>query len=141
MFIAEHAQTKLELQWLAPSSDGEKPDLHLAVKLQRPDFSAQNRSVWIATSARDRFLSELVAMENARRGEALLTSMSPEDLECCLRVYDHAGHVEMTGHVGNALVDRDHAEIARVPFRIEIDPSALPDLVRDLTATLRGNAR
>jgi hypothetical protein len=76
-------------------------------------------------------------MEKARRGEALLESMSPQDLKCCVRVYDHAGHVVMTGHVGDALVDREYAEIARVPFRIEIDPSTLPDLVRDLTATLR----
>jgi hypothetical protein len=137
MFIAEHAQTRLELQWLAPSSEGEKSDVLLAVELHRPNFSARNGSVWIAASARDRFLSDLSAMEKARRGEALLESMSPQDLKCCVRVYDHAGHVVMTGHVGDALVDREYAEIARVPFRIEIDPSTLPDLVRDLTATLR----
>ena len=136
MFILEDGPTRLELRCLAPPPDEETTDLLVAVQLQRPHFVAQNMRVWIAASVRDRFASDMSALESARRGEALLESMSPQDLRCCLKVYDHGGHVELRGHVGDALVDRDYAEIARVPFRIEIDPSALPDLVRDLTTAL-----
>ena len=42
----------------------------------------------------------------------------------------------MPGHVGDVVIFRDHTEIARVPFRIEIDPTALPDLVYQLTPGL-----
>ena len=141
MFILEDGPTRFELRCLAQPSDEETTDLLVAVQLQRPHFFAQNMRVWISASVRDRFLSDTSGLESARRGEALLESMSPQDLRCCLKVYDHAGHVEMRGHVGDALIDRDYHEIARVPFRIEIDPSALPDLVRKLTATLRRAGR
>jgi len=140
MFILKDGPITFELRRLAPASD-EATDLLISVQLQRPRFSAANLRVWVAAVARDRFLTEMSALERERRGEAVLQSMSPQDLRCSLKVYDRAGHVEMRGHVGDAIVDRDYAEIARVPFRIEINPSALPALVHDLTATLLSESR
>lgn len=114
--------------------------MQLIVQLDASGFHARRSSVWIAAAARDRFLAALRELAQARSGEACLDAMSPHDLTLRVVVYDRAGHVAIRGHVGGTIVERDSVDIARVPLRIEIEPSTLPNFVRDMLGLLGADA-
>lgn len=129
--IITDSRTRLEVrsQQFAITKAGD--DVQLSVDVITNRFRGRNDSVWIAKSAHDRFLSELRAAEGTRRGGALLESMSPEDFLCRIAAHDRAGHFVVSGHVGGAIVDSQSVDVARIPFRIELDPSTLADLVEE----------
>jgi len=127
--IITDSQTKLEIRSQRFATIKAGDDEHLSVDLITARFRGRNESVWIAKSARDRFLSELRAAEGTRRGGALLESMSPEDFSCRIAAQGRAGHFAVSGHVGGAIVDSQSVDVARIPFCIELDPSTLAELV------------
>ena len=100
-----------------------------SLKVSAGDFVGRNASIWASRPVWDAFLGDLHAVARTRSGEARLISMSPADLEIHVRIHDRAGHVRVTGHVGDHMTWSDLTEVARVPFRIEVDPSTIVQLV------------
>jgi hypothetical protein len=104
-------------------------DLQVSVDVIMDRFRGRNDSAWIMKSVRDGFLSELRAAEQTRRGGAILQSMSPQDFSCRIAAHDQVGHFAVSGHVGGVIVDSQSVDVARIPFRIEVDPLRLAELV------------
>ena len=123
----EHSTLRLTL---APDVEqGGFDDVHLVAEVFTGGFVGRNASVWASRPVWDAFLGNLHALARTRSGEARLISMSPADLEIRVHVYDRAGHVRVNGHVGDDVIWSDLTEVARVPFRIEVDPSTIVELV------------
>ncbi len=123
---------------IVPAGRPDTGDLRLAVRLSSRQFAGYNDSTWVRASSWRSFLDELRRMEEQRAGQAQLVSMSPSDLALRIFVRDRAGHVAVEGHVGKDLVWSDGAHAAHIPFRLELDPSTLPQTViafRDLAST------
>jgi hypothetical protein len=132
VIIRDEAAT-LELS-LAERIPGDEAggDVHCAADVSTPLFSGRNPSVWISKNAWDTFITELRVLDLQRTGEARLVSMSPADLGIHFHVYDRAGHIKITGHVGSDVIWRDAVDVNRLSFRIELDPTKLGAVIRDL---------
>ena len=95
-------------------------------------FMGRNNTVWIERDVWARFLDDLHAFDRTRRGEVDLQAMSPAEFRPTILATDRARHVTAEGWVGRQYAGRAAAAYDRVCFRIEIDPSVLPQLVREL---------
>ena len=97
-------------------------------------FAGRNDSVWIGRDEWARFLEDLRRLERARRAEARVESMSPGEFRLAVIVTGRAGDVAADGWVGRRYAARDGIAHDRVSFSVELDPSALPLLVRQFEA-------
>jgi hypothetical protein len=132
MIIRDDAAT-LELKpGESIAGDEAASDVHCAAEISTPLFSGRNPSVWITKRAWATFITTLRALEIERTGEAQLESMSPADLAIHVHVYDRAGHIKITGHVGSDVIWRDGVDVSRLPFRIELDPTKLAAMIAGL---------
>ena len=104
-------------------------DVYLIAEASMKGFVGRNTSVGVSRRIWDAFIGELKKLETTRTGEARLVSMSPADLELRIRSYDRGRHIRVAGFVGDYMIAKDVTDVARVPFRIEIDPSTLGSLV------------
>jgi hypothetical protein len=73
-------------------------DVRLQVRLTCEGFTGTGSS-WIARDGWQRFLRELERLDDRRDGEAVVESMSPEDLQLRICVTDRGGHVAVGGQV------------------------------------------
>lgn len=97
-------------------------------------FAGRNGSVWIRGDDWGRFLQALRELERTRRGEAGVEAMSPGEFRLVVIVTDRAGHVAAEGWVGRRYGARSSVVHDRVSFRVELEPTTLPLLVRQFEA-------
>lgn len=82
---------------------------------------------WIGRDAWLAFAQALSVLEETRRGEALLDSPSPGELNIVVRSLDPAGHMGIEGSVGTRTYDGE----ALLRFSVfSFDPSQLVDFAR-----------
>ena len=121
----EHSTLQLSLS----THDTGDDDVYLIAEASTKGFVGRNTSVGVSRRSWDAFIADLQTLEATRTGEARLISMSPADFELQVRSYNGARHIRVAGFVGDYVISRDVTDVARVPFRIEIDPSTLAALV------------
>lgn len=97
-------------------------------------FAGRNDTVGIRYDQWADFLESLRELERTRQGEARVTAMSPAEFQLAVFATDRAGHMAAEGWVGREYGGRDGAFHDRVCFSIEIDPSTLPEIVRQFEA-------
>ena len=97
-------------------------------------FAGSNDTVGIRYDQWADFLEGLRELERTRRGKAHLVAMSPAEFQLAIFATDRAGHMAAEGWVGREYAGRDGVFHDRVCFRIEIDPSTLPLIVRQFEA-------
>ena len=104
-------------------------DVRLHVRLTCDGFTGTGSS-WIACDAWQRFLRQLEQLDHRRDGEAVVESMSPDELRLRIFATDRAGHVAVDGQVRTRSV-RD----LRLQFgAIRFDPTLLLPLLSELRA-------
>lgn len=90
---------------------------------------------WVLREAWADFLGQLVRLERDRAGEAVLESMSPGELRLRLFALDRAGHMGVEGELLVYYTAGHRPQVGSLTFdAVEFDPTALPTLVRELTA-------
>jgi hypothetical protein len=104
-------------------------DVRLLVPLTCEGFMGAGSS-WIDRDVWQRFLRELERLVDRRDGEAVVESMSPNDLRLRLFATDHAGHVAVDGQVRTRSVGDLRWQFGAIQF----DPSLLPPLLAELRA-------
>ena len=127
----EDGSDRLTLVLLERGVDQGEGDTRLRVKAESVGFDGNafscDVSVWIDRLAAQGFISALAALEEARRGSARLTSMSPDQFLLEVSVVDSVGHVVARGFV------RRHAPGHRggqIDFNLSVYPDTLPYLLR-----------
>ena len=83
------------------------------------------------------FLRQLEQLEDRRDGEAVVESMSPEDLRLRIFVTDPAGHVAIEGQARTRSVRDLRWQFGAIPF----DPTLLPPLLGGLCQVVRAIRR
>ena len=103
-----------------PSRD----DACLTIRVSAAGFAGHN-DMWVLASALRSFCQSLTALERDRRGEAVLESISPDELRLVIRSVDSCGHMAVEGTTGYQ-VQREHSRPWHsVTFGFEFDPSQL----------------
>ena len=99
-------------------------DARVGVRIKSAGFSAQN-DVWVHVDALREFCRRLVALEESRKGVAILRSLSPGELDLSVRSVSGVGAMSVTGSCAYS-VPRPHGAILhRLEFGFEFDPSQL----------------
>ncbi len=99
-------------------------DAYLVIRVLAAGFAGHN-DLWVFADAFRSFCQALIKLERERRGEAVLDSMSPEELHLVIRSVDSLGHMSVEGSTG-CHVMREHSEHWHsVTFGFEFDPSQL----------------
>lgn len=70
-------------------------DINLQVNIKLQDFQGSYSGVWVESTEMNRFLVELKALEKSRKGNAKISSMSPEEFILEIRSSDNLGHMEI----------------------------------------------
>lgn len=126
---------------LAPfeTSDSIEPSLAVRVELSGNGFTGRAREVWFWLAKLRTFVDALERLERDRSGEAILTSMSPNEFTLSIRIADRAGHVVLGATlqwpVYGVLPQGgpfDHC----VLLGFAIDPTMLPGILRDFQELL-----
>jgi hypothetical protein len=118
---------------LATQEDADLPskgDVYLTIAVRSSGYCGQN-DLWVDNLAFCSFCSALDALEQRRSGEALLESISPDELR--LRIYsiDSCGHMAIEGITGYALQKEHRMFRHSVQFGFEFDPSQLLDALKE----------
>jgi hypothetical protein len=104
---------------------GPDGSVQLSVRLVGYGFSGRHPGVWISREDLRSFLAGLRSLERSRRGEARLSSMSPDELSLRIRITDPAGHVRVDVAISRTYFGSDF-EVAAVRLGFSFDPSRLP---------------
>ena len=121
------------------TSDYAEPSLAVHVELAGNGFTGRAREVWFWLATLRDFVDALERLERDRSGEAILTSMSPNEFLLTIRVADRAGHAVLGAilqwpvygvlpHGGPF----DHS----VLLGFALDPTMLPRILRDFKELL-----
>jgi hypothetical protein len=107
-------------------------DVLVFVRVRLREFSGAV-DAWILRDVWTEFLNQLRRLERDRAGEATLQSMSPDELRLRVFALDRAGHMGVDGELTSYHSAAHRPGSTTLKFgAIEIDPTALPALVREL---------
>jgi hypothetical protein len=109
-------------------------DVRLYVRVTCNGFTGTGSS-WIARDVWQRFVRQLERLEYRREGEAVVESMSPDELRLRIFATDHAGHVAVDGQVRTRSVPDLRLQFGAIRF----DPTLLPPLLSELRAVGRAS--
>lgn len=110
--------------------------VHAKVHAAGFGFSGANKSVRFHRENIDTFLRDLRKLDTTREGIAALETMSPD--ECRLRIQnsDQLGHLYLDVLISRYLHFFGKSNRIYCRTRIEVDPTAFPQIVADLAEEL-----
>ena len=106
-----------------------RSDAYLTIRAVATGFTGHN-SLWVLAPVLKSFCQSLFALEQHRRGTAVLESISPNELRLVVRSIDSCGHMIVEGTTG-FWVQREHSRLWHsVSFGFDFDPSQLVRAVK-----------
>lgn len=99
-------------------------DAYITIRVQSSGFVGSN-DLWVDGADFKSFCLQLVELERARKGEARLSSISPDELNLTIKAIDSLGHVAVIGTTGYAVQGGQQMYEHGVTFGFEFDPSQL----------------
>ncbi len=116
----------LEVQLETDSSLPSCGDALIGVAVSSNGYTCKNQ-VWVAKQELDLFATSIRALDKYRKGEAVLSSMSPDELFLKVYAYDRVGHMAIVGKTGyqvTGAVGFDHS----IEFGFTIEPEQVVKL-------------
>jgi hypothetical protein len=99
-------------------------DGYLTIRVSSEGFAGHG-DLWVSSRVLRSFCEALVSLERNRSGEALIESMSPNELRLVVRSVGSRGHMAVEGTTGRQ-VHRENTRVWHsVTFGFEFDPSQL----------------
>jgi hypothetical protein len=105
-------------------------DILVVVDVRCPGFTG-HIDTWILREAWIAFCQRLAALDEGRRGEAVVEGISPQEFRLVVRSTDSAGHMAIEGLLGYRGV---HGRTLLTFSPMAFDPSTLPVLVQEARA-------
>jgi hypothetical protein len=134
VIIRDDSQSlEITVEERGPAGTPAASDLSLNVVVSAKGFTGRNDAAWVAGSDWNSFIEALRKLDRTRSGQAVISSMSPNDFQLSIFASGPAGHMFAQGWVGRGYYSvRSLLLENHVSFGIEIDPSTLPDLIQQL---------
>ncbi len=113
-------------------------DAQYSVSINSSGFSGKE-CFWLGRDCLEAFLLQLSALEESRRGDAVLEALSPEEFALRICAIDRRGHMAVMGHVvkevyrGQVKAPYHHS----VKFGFEFDPTQLPAVLKGFRNLVR----
>jgi hypothetical protein len=103
-------------------------DAYISISVESNGFSGKN-NLWVESGAISSFCIDLSDLERNRKGEANLTSMSPNELTLKVYFFNSRGHIGVSGKTSYNALSENASFKHSVEFGFEFDPSQLLDAV------------
>jgi hypothetical protein len=126
MLRLENVEDFVEVGLVSQETDDlpSRGDVYVTIRISSAGFTGHN-DLWVLASVFRCFCKSLVELERDRRGEAVLESISPNELRLLVRSVDSSGYVAVEGFPGYEVL-RDHSHYWHsVNFGFGFDPSQL----------------
>ncbi|MDM8539051.1 hypothetical protein QUF70_20050 [Desulfobacterales bacterium HSG17] len=78
-----------------PATTSGAGDINLEVHIVLQDFSGSYSGIWLETPAIDKFLRDLIMLEESGNGKAVVSSMSPEEFVLEIRSTENPNYMEI----------------------------------------------
>lgn len=101
-----------------------KGDAYITIKLHSNGYAGRN-DLWVSNKALCTFCHDLIELEDKRKGETILESISPGELYLQIFSIDSLGHMGIRGTTGFQVFGGTDLFPHSVTFGFEIDPSQL----------------
>jgi len=108
-----------------------KGDVYLSVQVESNGFICHNE-LWIFKEEFDSFVQALIELEEKRKGEAVLTSISPNELELKVHSVTNRGHIAIVGKTGLRVFDQEKSFQHSLEFGFQFDASQLLEVLKEL---------
>jgi len=121
------------------TSDYAEPSLAVRVEIAGNGFTARAREVWFWLAKPRGFVDALERLERDRSGEAMLTSMGPNEFILTIRIADRAGHVVLGATLQwpvYGVLPQGGPFDQSVLLGFALDPTMLPRILRDFQELL-----
>jgi hypothetical protein len=124
----ENGDNFIELEVSLEEDDSlpSKGDAYAMISVNSNGFSGKN-DLWVMAEVLQAFCIALIKLEKERKGEAILTSISPGELFVKIYSIDSLGHMAVSGTTGYQIDNMQHS----VTFGFQFDPSQLIKVVAD----------
>jgi hypothetical protein len=123
MHLSSESGDYLSINRAEPSGD----DILVVVDVRTRGFTGRI-DTWVLRPAWLQFCEQLTLLESRRQGEAIVESISPQELRVSVRSTDRAGHMAVDGFIGYR---GTLGEVLLSFSPIAFDPSILPSLLRE----------
>ena len=126
MLRFENQADCLEIDLASQETDDlpSRGDAYMTIRVSSAGFAGHN-DLWVLASSLRSFCRALIALEADRRGEAVLESISPDELRLIVRSVDSRGHTAVEGCTGYHVQQENSRPWHSVHFGFEFEPSQL----------------
>lgn len=125
--IFKNATNKVELNFKIEEEDAQsKGDVYLSIKIESNGFKGHN-DLWVLGEEFELFIKNLILLEEKRKGEATLASISPNELKLKLHSITNRGHIVISGKTGYTILKGETSFWHSIEFGFEFDPSQLKE--------------
>jgi len=128
-FSSHESYFEMELEEGEVTPNHGSSDFRVVMSAQSNGFAGASHS-WVDRESLIEFLRALIKLDETRKGEASIRSMSPNELS--LRVYSSsaAGHMALEGTVHHQFLGNDLQIPHTLTLGFEIDPYEVASLVK-----------
>jgi hypothetical protein len=105
-------------------------DAYVQIAISSSGFMGHN-DLWIQSDELRQFCAGLAALDRTLRGEAKLSSMSPDELELTIRSVSLRGHLAVSGKTGYLVRSENTETWHSISFGFEFEPSLLSRALTD----------
>lgn len=112
---------------IANQEDGDMPsrgDAYVTIEISSNGFSGHN-DLWVSYGSIQSFCRDLIRLEEIRKGETILESISPDELYIRIFSTTSRGHIGILGTTGYSIQNENSRFNHSVSFGFEFDPSQL----------------
>jgi len=95
-----------------------------------------NNFIWVSQTDIDNFLADLENLDKNRKGQAILESMSPGEMQLIFQSIDDLGHLSVLCYFKKEdTIFKDYSYEIKVEF--QIDPTSLPIVRNEMLALIK----
>jgi hypothetical protein len=121
----QDALLELEVSEFGDANTPGRDDVLFNVTVETGGYTAADQDCFVRSDL-DRFLQQLRALDQNRKGKALLVSASPDDIQLEFYSTDSAGHMAVRGQIGRT---DPHGFLAQLQFGFRFEPDKLPSVL------------
>jgi len=112
-------------------------DAYILVSISSHGYCGKN-DLWVSKDDLSQFFNDIIKLEESRQGSALLSSISPGELEINVYSTDSRGHMAVKGCTGYSISSGESTFKHSVEFGFGFEPDQLVRLSKQIMSLKNG---
>ena len=134
--VSENQASSLDLAVIATGNEI-YPSMMLSVSIMDEEFTGAYDKVWVSAEDLAKFVADLLLCEQVRKGQASLSSLSPDDLKLTVEQSDGWGHFVLRYTLGRISYSSRISLSKSLSGGFDLDSGSFKEIVEDFADLLR----